>query len=119
MVNFLPLTPETRGVLDAAAFAQLPRGAAIVNLGRGTHVVEADLIAALDTDQLAGATLDVFPVEPLPKDSALWRHPKITIIPHASRRIEPRDLVPRVCEAVRRLYSGAPFEHLIDRARGY
>jgi glyoxylate/hydroxypyruvate reductase A len=119
VVNFLPLTPETRGILDAAAFTQLPRGAAIVNLGRGTHVVEADLIAALDADHLAGATLDVFPVEPLPKDSPLWRHPKITIIPHASRRIEPRDLVPRVCEAIRRFHSGAPLRHLIDRARGY
>jgi glyoxylate/hydroxypyruvate reductase A len=119
VVNFLPLTSETTGILDAAAFAQLPRGAAIVNLGRGAHVVEADLLAALDADRLAGATLDVFPVEPLPKESPLWRHPKITIIPHASRRIEPRDLVPRVCDAVRRLRRGEPLGHLIDRARGY
>jgi glyoxylate/hydroxypyruvate reductase len=119
VVNFLPLTVVTRGILDAAAFTQLPKGAAIVNLGRGAHVVEADLIAALDADHLAGATLDVFPVEPLPKDSPLWRHPKITIIPHASRRIEPRDLVPRVCDAIRRLRSDAPLQYLIDRELGY
>ena len=119
MVNFLPLTPETAGILDATALAQMPKGAAVVNLGRGAHVVEADLIAALDAGHLAGATLDVFPVEPLPKDSPLWRHPKITIIPHASRRIEPRHLVPRVCEAVRRLKSGDPLQNLIDRGRGY
>ena len=78
VLNFLPLTPETTGILNAQAFAQMPKGAAIVNLGRGAHVNEADLMAALDSDQLAGATLDVFPVEPLPKDSPLWRHPKIT-----------------------------------------
>jgi glyoxylate/hydroxypyruvate reductase A len=119
VVNFLPLTPETAGILNAQAFAQMPKGAAIVNLGRGPHVVEADLMAALDSGQLAGATLDVFPVEPLPKDSPLWRHPKITVIPHASRRIEPRDLVPRVADAVRRLRAGEPQLALIDRKRGY
>jgi glyoxylate/hydroxypyruvate reductase A len=119
VVNFLPLTPETSGILDATAFALMPRGSAIVNLGRGAHLVEPDLIAALDADHLAGATLDVFPVEPLPKDSPLWRHPKITIIPHASRRIEPRDLVPRVCEAIRRLESGGSLQNLIERERGY
>ncbi len=119
VVNFLPLTAQTTGILDAAAFAQMPRGGAVVNLGRGPHVVEADLMAALDAGQLAGATLDVFPVEPLPKESPLWRHPKITIIPHASRRIEPRDLVPRVADAVRRLRAGKPQAHLIDRKRGY
>ena len=119
VVNFLPLTPQTTGILDAAAFAQMPQGGAVINLGRGPHVNEADLMAALDSGHLAGATLDVFPVEPLPKESPLWRHPKITIIPHASRKIEPRDLVPRVADAVRRLRSGQPQLALIDRERGY
>ena len=119
VVNFLPQTAQTTGILNAAAFAQMPKGAAVVNLGRGPHVNEADLMAALELGQLAGATLDVFPVEPLPKDSPLWRHPKITIIPHASRRIEPRDLVPRVADAVRRLRRGEPQRELIDRRRGY
>ncbi len=119
VVNFLPLTPQTTGILNAAAFAQLPKGAAIVNLGRGAHVVEADLMAALDSGHLAGVTLDVFPVEPLPKESPLWRHPKITILPHASRRIEPSELVPRVADAIRRLHGGVPQSYLIDRKRGY
>ena len=82
-------------------------------------MVEADLIAALDRDQLAGATLDVFPVEPLAKDSRLWRHPKITITPHVARRINAADLVPRICDSVRALAAGRPLENLIDRSRGY
>jgi glyoxylate/hydroxypyruvate reductase len=76
-------------------------------------------MAALDRGHLAGATLDVFPVEPLPKESPLWRHPKITVIPHASRKIEPRDLVPRVADAIRRLRAGEPQLALVDRKRGY
>jgi glyoxylate/hydroxypyruvate reductase A len=119
VVNFLPLTPETTGILNAQTFAQMPKGGAIVNLGRGPHVVEADLMAALDSGHLAGATLDVFPVEPLPKESPLWRHPRITVIPHASRKIEPRDLVPRVADAIRRLRAGEPQLALVDRKRGY
>lgn len=119
VVNLLPLTPETRGILNSEAFARMPKGAAIVNLGRGAHVVEADLMAALDTDHLAGATLDVFPVEPLPKESPLWRHPKITITPHVARRIDAHDLVPNICDAIRTLQAGRPLAHLIDRKRGY
>ena len=119
VVNVLPLTAETRGILNAATFAQLPKGAAVINLGRGPHVAEADLMAALDSGHLAAATLDVFPVEPLPSDSPLWRHPKITVTPHVSRRIYPGNLAPRVCGAIRRLRAGAPFQHLVDRKRGY
>jgi glyoxylate/hydroxypyruvate reductase A len=118
-VNLLPLTAETRGILNKETFAQMPAGAAVINLGRGAHVVEADLIAALDRDHLAGATLDVFPVEPLPKDSALWRHPKITITPHVARRINAGDLVPRICDSIQALSAGRPLDNLIDRSRGY
>ena len=118
-VNLLPLTAETRGILNKETFAQLPAGAAVINLGRGAHVVEADLIAALDRDHLAGATLDVFPVEPLPKDSALWRHPRITITPHVARRINAGDLVPRICDSIQALSAGRPLHNLIDRSRGY
>jgi glyoxylate/hydroxypyruvate reductase A len=118
-VNLLPLTGETRGILNAEAFAHLPKGASIINLGRGAHLVEADLIAALDRDHLAGATLDVFPVEPLAKESALWRHPKITITPHVARRIDAGDLVPRICDSIRALQAGRPLGPLIERARGY
>jgi len=119
LVNLLPLTPETENVLDAEAFARLPKGASVINLGRGGHIVEKDLIAALESDHLAAATLDVFRQEPLPKDDPLWRHPRITIMPHASRRIEGRPMVPRICDAVRRLRAGEPLPNVVDRARGY
>ena len=119
VVNLLPLTDETKGILNASAFAQMPKDAAVINLGRGPHVNEADLMAALDSGHLAAATLDVFPMEPLPQDSPLWRHPKITITPHVSRRIFPGNLAPRVCDAIRRLHARQPFVHEVDRTRGY
>ncbi len=119
LVNLLPLTTETQDILDAVAFAQLPKGAAVINLGRGGHLVEKDLIAALDSDHLAAATLDVFRTEPLPNDDPLWRHPKITVMPHASRRVEIKPMMPRVAHAIRCLRAGKPLENLIDRARGY
>ena len=119
VVNVLPHTPETTGVLNASAFALMPKGGAVINIGRGPQVVGDDLIAALDSDHLAAATLDVFDVEPLPKESPLWRHPKITITPHVSRRIYPGNLAPRVCDAIRRLKAGQPLRHLVDRQRGY
>lgn len=119
LVNLLPLTPETRGVLNHATLEQLPKGASIINLGRGAHLIEADLIAALDSGHIASATLDVFPVEPLPKESPLWRHPKITVTPHAARRLDAADLVPRICDSIRRFNAGQPLTHLIDRSCGY
>jgi len=119
LVNLLPLTRETENVLNAAAFAQLPEGAAVINLGRGGHIVDADLIAALDSGHLAAATLDVFRVEPLPKDDPFWKHPKITVMPHASRRIEAKPMVPRIADAIRRLHGARPLENIVDRARGY
>jgi glyoxylate/hydroxypyruvate reductase A len=119
VINLLPLTAETREILNAKTLALLPKGAAVINLGRGPHVAEADLMAALDSGHLAAATLDVFPVEPLPKESPLWRHPKITVTPHVSRQIYPSNLAPRVCAAIRRLNAGQPLQHLVDRKRGY
>ena len=119
LVNLLPLTSETENILNAAAFAQMPKGGAVINLGRGGHVVEADLVAALDSEHLAAATLDVFRTEPLPKDDPLWKHPKVTVMPHASRRVEGKPMVPRIADAIRRLRDGRPMENLIDRVKGY
>jgi glyoxylate/hydroxypyruvate reductase len=118
LVNFLPLTPQTRGIICADTLKMLPAGAAFINLGRGDHVVEGDLIAALDSGHLAAATLDVYPVEPLPGDSPLWRHPRITVMPHVARRLVPEDVVPRVCAIIEQFHAGMPLI-TVDRARGY
>jgi glyoxylate/hydroxypyruvate reductase A len=119
VVNLLPLTPVTRHILDRKAFAMMPRGAALVNLARGPHVVDEDLIEALDKGHLAAATLDVFHEEPLPRASPLWAHPRITVIPHASRRHEARDAVPFIVDNLHRLERGEPLVQLVDRAAGY
>jgi glyoxylate/hydroxypyruvate reductase A len=119
IVNLLPPTPALRDVLNRESFARLPKGASIVNLGRGTHLVDADLIAALDSGQLGAATLDVFREEPLPEESPLWAHPRITIMPHVARRLEIDEIVPRIAENVRRLHAGRPLVNLVDRALGY
>jgi glyoxylate/hydroxypyruvate reductase A len=119
VVNMLPMTGETENILDRAAFAAMPKGGAVVNLARGQHVVDRDLIAALDEGHLAAATLDVFREEPLGKESPLWGHPRITVMPHVSRRHDPIDIVPRIAENLRRLASGEPLLQPVDRQAGY
>ena len=118
-INMLPLTPDTRGILNAAAFAHMPKGAAVINLARGAHVVDKDLIAALDSGQLGAATLDVTEPEPLPADSPLWDHPGITILPHVARRPLLIDTMPQIVENMRRLRAGEPLILLVDRTTGY
>lgn len=119
LVNLLPATPETEGIVDAGFLAQLPTGAQFINIARGQHVVDADLLAALDAGQLAGATLDVFHEEPLPASSPLWRHPLVTVMPHAARKLFPGDSVPSIIENIRRFRSGQPLLMPVDRQRGY
>jgi glyoxylate/hydroxypyruvate reductase A len=115
----LPLTPETRGILNARAFAAMKRGAYLINSARGGHVVEADLLAALGTGQISGATLDVFETEPLPADHPFWDHPKVTITPHASAVTLVRSSAPQIAENYRRLRAGEPLLNIVDRARQY
>lgn len=119
LLDLLPVTPETINIFDARAFALMPKGAAFINLARGQHVVERDLMEALDRGQLAAATLDVFHEEPLPKESPLWAHPRITVMPHVSRRHDPVDIVPPLVENLRRLERGEPLLQPVDRAAGY
>ena len=97
----------------------LPKGASVINLGRGQHVDDADLIAALDSGHIEAATLDVFRQEPLPSDHPFWAHPGITITPHASRSILPENIVPQVADNVRRVEAGEPPLQLVDRSAGY
>lgn len=119
VVNLLPLTAETRGLLNAAAFTQMPRGASLVNLARGAHVVEADLRAALDAGQLSHAVLDVFATEPLPAAHPFWSHPAITVLPHVAAPTDPRSAAVIAARNVEALRAGLPLQHRVDRARGY
>jgi glyoxylate/hydroxypyruvate reductase len=119
VLNLLPLTPATRGLLDARFFAALPRGASLVNLARGAHVVDADLLAALDAGHLQRAVLDVFAAEPLPADHAFWRHPRVTVLPHVAALTDVASGAAVCVENLRALASGAPLQHLVHRARGY
>lgn len=119
LLNLLPLTPATRGLIDARLLAALPRGAAVVNLARGAHVVEADLLAALDSGHVSHAVLDVFAVEPLPAVHRFWHHPSVTLLPHVAALTDLRSAAAVVADNLERLTAGQPLAHLVDRNRGY
>jgi glyoxylate/hydroxypyruvate reductase len=119
LVCLLPLTPDTRGVLDARCFSRVRRGGCVVNLARGAHLVVPDLLAALDTGQVAHAYLDVFEEEPLPEADPLWRHPGVTLTPHIAALTEPRTALPKVVENIERVRRGEAPLYLVDRRSGY
>ncbi|HEY2884336.1 MAG TPA: glyoxylate/hydroxypyruvate reductase A [Rhizomicrobium sp.] len=119
LVCVLPLTPETRHILNAELFAKLPKGAHIINVARGGHLVEADLIAALDSGHLSGATLDVFEHEPLPETTPIWRHPKIIATPHIAAITSPSAAARYVLDGIAALERGEKLANVVDLARGY
>lgn len=124
LVSLVPLTPQTRGILNAELFAGLARdgrlgGPFLINPGRGGLQVADDIVAALDAGTLKGATLDVFETEPLPVESPLWSHPAVTITPHNAAMSEPEVIASLVAAQIRRLEAGEPLLHAVDPARGY
>ncbi len=119
LVCLLPLTPATRGILNRRTFDRLPAGAYLINVARGEHLVEEDLLLALESGRLSGACLDVFHKEPLPEDHPFWRHPNIIVTPHISSLTYPRAVAAQIVANYHRIKSGEPPMHVVDRQRGY
>ncbi|HRD96741.1 MAG TPA: NAD(P)-dependent oxidoreductase [Rubrivivax sp.] len=119
VLNLLPLTPVTRGLMDASFFAALPAQASIVNLGRGAHLVDAALLAALESGHLRHAVLDVFNTEPLPAQHPYWQHPRVTVLPHAAAATDPRSAAAVVAANLRALRDDRELLHCVDLRRGY
>jgi glyoxylate/hydroxypyruvate reductase A len=119
VVTLLPRTPQTENLLNAARLALLPRGAVILNPGRGALIDDDALLAALDAGDVGHATLDVFRTEPLPQDHRYWTHPRVTVTPHIAADTRPASATRVIAENIRRGEAGEAFLHLVDRARGY
>lgn len=119
LVCLLPLTEDTHGLLDARAFALMPKGAHLLNVGRAGCLVEADLLAAVESGQIEHATLDVFYSEPLPHSHPFWRHPRITVTPHAAANAGPAACAAALAETLDCLREGRPLQNVVDRTTGY
>lgn len=119
VINVLPLTPLTTSILGRRTFDAMPRGSYVVNIGRGGHLVEEDLLDALDSGQIGGAMLDVFNEEPLPQSSRLWSHPKVMVTPHIAGVTIAAEAEAQVIENVKRMERGEQPVGVVDRAKGY
>src|ERR1700694_2853161 len=118
-VCLLPLTPQTRGILNSRTLGKIRQGGCVISVARGGHLVANDLIAALDAGHLAHAYLDVFETEPMSADQPLWQHPRVTITPHAAALTDARTAVPKIVENIERLRNGRPLLNVVDLEVGY
>ncbi|MCW5235195.1 2-hydroxyacid dehydrogenase [Verminephrobacter eiseniae] len=119
LVNLLPLTPDTVDIMNRKTLARLQPGAYVINVARGAHLVDEDLLALIDSGHIAGATLDVFRSEPLPADHAFWRHPRITVTPHISARTLRQESIAQIAHKITTLEQGGAVTGMVDQARGY
>ncbi|MDO9569685.1 MAG: glyoxylate/hydroxypyruvate reductase A [Hydrogenophaga sp.] len=119
LVNLLPLTPDTQDILNRQTLGRLQPGGYLINVARGAHLVDADLLALLDSGHLAGATLDVFRTEPLPPEHPFWQHPQITLTPHTSARTLRDESIAQIAGKIRALEAGQPIAGVVDAIRGY
>jgi glyoxylate/hydroxypyruvate reductase A len=119
LICLLPLTPATCGILNSKLFQALPAGAALINVGRGAHLIDSDLIEALDSGHLSRAILDVTDPEPLPPAHLFWTHPRVFVTPHVASMTQPETAAPILLKNLRRHQRGEPLTDLIDRGRGY
>jgi glyoxylate/hydroxypyruvate reductase A len=119
LVCLVPLTPDTQDILNRETLSRLQPGGYVINVARGAHLVDDDLIALLDSGHLAGATLDVFRTEPLPAEHAFWRHPKITVTPHTSARTLREESIAQIAGKIIALERGEPIAGVVDLQKGY
>jgi glyoxylate/hydroxypyruvate reductase A len=119
LICLLPLTPATEGILNRRTLAKLPPAAYVINVARGEHLVEEDLLAALESGQVSGACLDVFRQEPLPESHPFWSHPRVTVTPHIASLTIPKAVAPQIIENYHRVRAGLPPLHVVDVQRGY
>lgn len=119
LVNLMPLTPETENMLNSHSLSQLQPGGYVINVARGKHLVEQDLLDLIDQGHLAGAMLDVFRTEPLPAEHAFWKHPKITLTPHTSARTLRDESLAQIVGKIKALQRGDPINGIVDHRRGY
>lgn len=119
LVCLLPLTPKTEGILNGETFSVMSQGGYLINVARGQHLVEKDLLEALDSGQLSGACLDVFHQEPLPETHPFWSHPQITVTPHIAIQTDSESYIKSIIDTIGCLRAGLPLQNVVNHQRGY